>query len=366
MKAMYLVVMIISVAVLAVIFSVLTSEGLINITGQKESIEINSKESFQPGEKAVFEVKAKAASDIKKIIYVSPNKKEENICNNGKECSALFTETFEKAGALVIEIKAELQNGKELTEKKKIQIMETGKKCSDGTIFNSCSKEKPKYCNNGKIENNCEVCGCSQGECIGKECVYGSELEIQEIFLSQEFFKPSQQVNIIIKSEDIPEGKFEFTIEWKKGSEIEKTEEKTGEKNCTCKKTTLPIQVTAPEEEGNYEINLIYKEQVYSVEGITIRNDSTAPKPPNGVLAIKIDGKILIAWNPNTEDDLMQYKIYRSKENTNAFTTYVFAATAGKEETGKELEIWESNYFYLTAVDYFGNESAPTAIIEAQ
>jgi hypothetical protein len=33
-------------------------------------------------------------------------------------------------------------------------------KCSDGTLYNQCSINKPKYCDNGNLVDNCSICGC--------------------------------------------------------------------------------------------------------------------------------------------------------------------------------------------------------------
>ncbi len=37
-------------------------------------------------------------------------------------------------------------------------------KCSDGTSYGECSSTKPKYCDNGNLINNCQVCGCLSGQ----------------------------------------------------------------------------------------------------------------------------------------------------------------------------------------------------------
>lgn len=36
--------------------------------------------------------------------------------------------------------------------------------CSDGTQYGGCSADKPKYCDNGQLINNCEECGCDSSE----------------------------------------------------------------------------------------------------------------------------------------------------------------------------------------------------------
>ncbi len=40
-------------------------------------------------------------------------------------------------------------------------------RCSDNTLFSQCSINKPKYCNNGVLINNCNLCGCNNnGICL--------------------------------------------------------------------------------------------------------------------------------------------------------------------------------------------------------
>lgn len=44
--------------------------------------------------------------------------------------------------------------------------------CSDGTLHEMCSVAKPKYCNNGLLIDNCQVCGCEEGlACVENSCV---------------------------------------------------------------------------------------------------------------------------------------------------------------------------------------------------
>ena len=52
------------------------------------------------------------------------------------------------------------------------------KKCTDGTIYNSCSKNKPLLCKQGKLTKNCQKCKCPEGyecktdgSCIKNQCI---------------------------------------------------------------------------------------------------------------------------------------------------------------------------------------------------
>lgn len=39
----------------------------------------------------------------------------------------------------------------------------SGKKCIDGTLSGSCSKDKPLFCYNGELLKNARICGCPDG-----------------------------------------------------------------------------------------------------------------------------------------------------------------------------------------------------------
>ena len=45
-----------------------------------------------------------------------------------------------------------------------IQQGQKEQKCSDGTLFNQCSTNKPSYCENGNLINKCSTCGCPSGK----------------------------------------------------------------------------------------------------------------------------------------------------------------------------------------------------------
>ena len=48
--------------------------------------------------------------------------------------------------------------------------------CVDGSSFGQCSLEKPKYCQNGNLVDNCEMCGCNVGEiCSESLCLKKSD-----------------------------------------------------------------------------------------------------------------------------------------------------------------------------------------------
>lgn len=75
------------------------------------------------------------------------------------------------------------------------------RRCEDNTIYNRCSTEKPKYCENGNLIDKCSLCGCDEGKiCKEEKCV---EKE-QEVIVENSNVESS---NIV--SEDISAPKVE-------------------------------------------------------------------------------------------------------------------------------------------------------------
>ncbi len=60
-----------------------------------------------------------------------------------------------------------------IDKKKAAQIDDVEKiTCRDGTPYNRCSNIKPSFCKDGNLIDNCELCGCNEGNlCQNKKCV---------------------------------------------------------------------------------------------------------------------------------------------------------------------------------------------------
>lgn len=60
--------------------------------------------------------------------------------------------------------------------KKKVSEEKIIEECADGSRFGQCSLEKPKYCQDGALIDNCEMCGCNVGEiCSESACFKKSD-----------------------------------------------------------------------------------------------------------------------------------------------------------------------------------------------
>jgi hypothetical protein len=56
-----------------------------------------------------------------------------------------------------------------------------GYECQDGTPYGECSEDKPLYCHNGALKNNCSTCSCEEGyECADNGYCIVSTLECSD------------------------------------------------------------------------------------------------------------------------------------------------------------------------------------------
>lgn len=104
---------------------------------------------------------------------------------------------------------------------------------------------------------------------------------------------------------------------------------------------------------------------ITSCSEITSPEDVFPPATPrNFTLIGGGDGQAHFRWERNIEIDLKGYRLYRSVNNTNSFTLLVEIIQT--EYVDRFLEYDSVYYYYLTAIDFTGNESNPTSIIDIQ
>jgi hypothetical protein len=98
---------------------------------------------------------------------------------------------------------------------------------------------------------------------------------------------------------------------------------------------------------------------------ITSPEDVFPPATPrNFTLIGGGDGQAHFRWEKNIEIDIKGYRIYRSINNINDFKLLVELIQT--EYVDRFLEYDSVYYYYSTAIDFTGNESDPTSIIDIQ
>lgn len=90
--------------------------------------------------------------------------------------------------------------------------------------------------------------------------------------------------------------------------------------------------------------------------------DTFAPNPPEGITLAASPNTISIFFASNIEKDIAGYKIYRSTDKVNwTLLTDKLLETNTFQDT--KVGSGKTYYYYLTAVDHFGNESEKSEIV---
>jgi len=98
---------------------------------------------------------------------------------------------------------------------------------------------------------------------------------------------------------------------------------------------------------------------------ITAPADVKPPITPQNFLLIGGgDGQVHFRWSQNSEPDFDKYMIYRSIDNPDNFEN--IAETKQSEFVDRFLRYDLVYFYYITALDFAGNESEPTAIIDVR
>ena len=98
---------------------------------------------------------------------------------------------------------------------------------------------------------------------------------------------------------------------------------------------------------------------------ITAPADTFPPaEPKNFTLIGGGDGQAHFRWEKNIEPDLKAYRLYRSENNITSFR--LFVEISQTEYVDRFLDYDSTYYYYLSAIDFVGNESSPTNIIDIQ
>jgi hypothetical protein len=88
--------------------------------------------------------------------------------------------------------------------------------------------------------------------------------------------------------------------------------------------------------------------------------DATPPSPPGNFLAQASFGEVNLDWTPPPDDDLAGFRVYRATSPTGPFVDIRKQLHLVSRHIDRGLDTLVTYHYYVTAVDVFGNESAPT------
>jgi len=105
---------------------------------------------------------------------------------------------------------------------------------------------------------------------------------------------------------------------------------------------------------------LPWNESPDSAETSATPRKLTPPQVPTGLTVVSGVNRVFLTWNENKEVDLAGYYVYRSTGRSNKYkrlTDKIIDRTAFSDDT---VESDVTYYYFVTAVDQSGNESAPS------
>jgi hypothetical protein len=88
--------------------------------------------------------------------WAVPSNKADTTCYEYKKLSEILKGTYQN-------VEAYRGDGNLMVRVSNVNKC-ASQKCADGTIFGQCSAIKPKYCNNGTLQNKCSTCGCPSNQ----------------------------------------------------------------------------------------------------------------------------------------------------------------------------------------------------------
>ena len=97
---------------------------------------------------------------------------------------------------------------------------------------------------------------------------------------------------------------------------------------------------------------------IYDFKVIT--KDSVSPEAPIDISALSGDDAIVLSWEDNKESDLYYYDVYRSWKDEEEFEKVNVKPLRSAGFIDESVANGEEYYYYIVAVDYLDNASAPS------
>ena len=149
-----------------------------------------------------------------------------------------------------------------------------------------------------------------------------------------------------------------YIVEWRTGSNDYYSQ--------TTK--TKPFEIRSLQQGASYDVrvkavNEINVHSAYLTGSQTPATDTTAPSAPSSVSASGEFEQITINWTNPTVDDFSHIDVYRSTSSSGTYT--LIGKSAGTNFTDTNLAVSVTRYYKLKAIDYTGNASGYSSIVNA-
>lgn len=294
------------------------------------------------------------------------------------ECQTTFEVTPTQKGILFVNIQA-IHTGGVLSKRIPIRVVSTNLTCIDSTSFGECSKEKPFFCLNGELVSDCEKCACPESmECARNTCSpFAAGLALAGLKESNLFIIPGTRPSFTVFTTATQKilAKANFSLKANLYSADKKffVQKDFALENELAEGMAKEIHLQFPEPlpSGVFSLSLeLFGKEKLSEQNfenaLTVREpDSIAPSKPIWVGWSLEENQLKLSWVANPEDDLKEYVILQSRDETAGYIAYSALATIPSSKTSFLLQTpLLGNFFILRAVDWYGNESQYSEVLQ--
>lgn len=95
---------------------------------------------------------------------------------------------------------------------------------------------------------------------------------------------------------------------------------------------------------------------------VELKDDGAVPSEPAGVTLSPQPDRIYVNWDPNWEDDIFGYNVYRSTDGRKGFRKINPAPVRKPKYRDDRVAQGVKYFYYITAVDFPGNESRRSSV----
>ncbi|MBI5224845.1 carboxypeptidase regulatory-like domain-containing protein [Candidatus Micrarchaeota archaeon] len=157
----------------------------------------------------------------------------------------------------------------------------TSDKCSDGTLFGTCSNSKPKYCDSGLLVDRADVCGCLDGKVeSGNRCIAPNGYCSTTVTPAK--VRANEIANVLINYKGIANSASTAKVICGNGQIQDASCTATDSVSGTC------IASCAYSDENAYPANYIVRSSVNGISCSTANLQVIAPSESTGTLLAKV------------------------------------------------------------------------------
>lgn len=294
-------------------------------------------------------------------------------------CTATFEIVPGKKGILFATVQAKYPGGV-LSKKVPVRVVSPQSTCIDSTVFGECSEEKPLFCLEGELVSDCEKCGCPEStKCTQSACVPSSTgLELTGLKQAKIFAAPATWPLFVVFAAAL-EKKAPAGASYSINAHLYSADKNFFlQKNFslesdlaagTAKEIELVFEEPLPEGAFSLRVELFgdgkLSEKTFENALVVRQPDNVAPSAPLWVGWSNEGEKTRLSWQPNPEDDMKEYALLQSSEENPGYITYHALATVPAMQTSFLVDRpLTGNFFILRAVDWYGNESGYSEVLE--